>query len=158
MSIQYFPLTIANALAQGNTDNWFVRFASDFAPGGSWWGSLIYAVGILLFTYFYTAVTFNVADVTDNLKKQGSYIPGIRPGKPTQEYLDKIMTRITLFGAIFLAIVALIQYYIPGWLGFGGTFSLIGGTSLLIVVGVALDTMQQIESQLLMRHYQGFIK
>ncbi|MBP5274849.1 MAG: preprotein translocase subunit SecY [Abditibacteriota bacterium] len=158
VSIQYFPLTIANALAQGNQDNWFVRFASGFAPGGSWWGSLIYALGILLFTYFYTAVTFNVADVTENLKKQGSYIPGIRPGKPTQEYLDKIMTRITLFGAIFLAIVALIQYYIPGWLGFGGTFSLIGGTSLLIVVGVALDTMQQIESQLLMRHYQGFIK
>lgn len=158
VSIQYFPLTLANAFAQGNTEHWFVRLAAAFAPGGSWWGSLIYAFGILIFTYFYTAVTFNVADVTDNLKKQGSYIPGIRPGKPTQEYLDKILTRITLFGAIFLAIVALMQYYIPGWLGFGGTFSLIGGTSLLIVVGVALDTMQAIESQLLMRHYEGFIK
>jgi len=158
VSIQYFPLTVANAFAQGNTDLGIVKFAQAFAPGGSWWGSLIYAIGILIFTYFYTAVTFNVADVTDNLKKQGSYVPGIRPGKPTQEYLDKILTRITLFGAIFLAIVALMQYYIPGWLGFGQTFSLIGGTSLLIVVGVALDTMQAIESQLLMRHYEGFIK
>lgn len=158
VSIQYFPLTVANLVAQGDTTHWFVRFAGHFAPGGSWWGSLIYAFMILVFTYFYTAVTFNVADVTENLKKQGSYVPGIRPGKPTQEYLDKILTRITLFGAIFLAIVALMQYYIPGWLGFGHSFSLIGGTSLLIVVGVALDTMQQIESQLLMRHYEGFIK
>jgi len=158
VSIQYFPLTVANVVSNGVTTHWFVRFAQNFAPGGSWWGSLIYAFMILVFTYFYTAVTFNVADVTENLKKQGSYVPGIRPGKPTQEYLDRILTRITLFGAIFLAIVALMQYYIPGWLGFGHSFSLIGGTSLLIVVGVALDTMQQIESQLLMRHYEGFIK
>lgn len=158
VSIQYFPLTVANVVSHGDTTHWFVRFAQSFAPGGSWWGSLIYAFMILVFTYFYTAVTFNVADVTENLKKQGSYVPGIRPGKPTQEYLDRILTRITLFGAIFLAIVALMQYYIPGWLGFGHSFSLIGGTSLLIVVGVALDTMQQIESQLLMRHYEGFIK
>ena len=157
VSIQYFPLTLANVLAKGNMDNWFVKFAQHFAPGGSWWGSLIYALMILGFTYFYTAVTFNVQDVSDNLKKQGSYVPGIRPGKPTRDYLDKILTRITLFGAIFLAIVALIQYYIPGWLGFHN-FNLIGGTSLLIVVGVALDTMQQIESQLIMRHYEGFIK
>lgn len=158
VSIQYFPLTVANVIARGNTDHWFVRFSQAFAPGGSWWGSLIYALMILGFTYFYTAVTFNVQDVSDNLKKQGSYVPGIRPGKSTRDYLDKILTRITLFGAIFLAIVALAQYYIPGWLGFGQSFSLIGGTSLLIVVGVALDTMQQIESQLIMRHYQGFIK
>ena len=157
VSIQYFPLTLANVLSKGNMDHWFVRFAQQFAPGGSWWGSLIYAFMIFVFTYFYTAVTFNVQDVSDNLKKQGSYVPGIRPGKPTREYLDKILTRITLTGAIFLAIVALIQYYIPGWLGFHN-FNLIGGTSLLIVVGVALDTMQQIESQLIMRHYEGFIK
>lgn len=157
VSIQYFPLTLANILAKGNMDNWFVKFAQHFAPGGSWWGSLIYAFMILVFTYFYTAVTFNVQDVSDNLKKQGSYVPGIRAGKPTRDYLDRILTRITLFGAIFLAIVALIQYYIPGWLGFHN-FNLIGGTSLLIVVGVALDTMQQIESQLIMRHYEGFIK
>ena len=157
VSIQYFPLTLANVISKGNMDNWFVRFAQHFAPGGSWWGSVIYALMILVFTYFYTAVTFNVQDVSDNLKKQGSYVPGIRPGKPTRDYLDRILTRITLFGAIFLAIVALIQYYIPGWLGFHN-FNLIGGTSLLIVVGVALDTMQQIESQLIMRHYEGFIK
>ena len=157
VSIQYFPMTIANIFTRGDTTHVFAQFAGKFAPGGSWWGSLIYAGMIIFFTYFYTAVTFNVKDVSDNLKKWGSFVPGIRPGKPTQEYLDKIMTRITLAGAVFLAIVALMQYYVPGWTGFT-TFSLIGGTSLLIVVGVALETMQAIESQLLMRHYEGFIK
>lgn len=157
VSIQYFPMTIANIFTHGDTSHWFYVFASKFAPGGSWWGSLIYAAMIIFFTYFYTAVTFNVKDVSDNLKKWGSFIPGIRPGKPTQDYLDKVMTRITLSGALFLAIIALMQYYVPSLTGIQ-TFSLIGGTSLLIVVGVALETMQAIESHLLMRHYEGFIK
>ena len=157
VSIQYFPMTIANIFTQGQKGHWLTGFAEKFSPGGSWWGSLVYAGMIIFFTYFYTAVTFNVKDVSDNLKKWGSFIPGIRPGKPTQEYLDKIMTRITLAGAVFLAIIALMQYYVPQWTGFT-TFSLIGGTSLLIVVGVALETMQAIESHLLMRHYEGFIK
>ena len=157
VSIQYFPMTVANILTHGDQTHWFARFANDFAPGQSWWGSLIYAGMIIFFTYFYTAVTFNVKDVSDNLKKWGSFIPGIRPGKPTQDYLDKIMTRICLAGAVFLAIIALLQYYVPMWTGFT-TFTLIGGTSLLIVVGVALETMQAIESHLLMRHYEGFIK
>ena len=157
VSIQYFPMTVANIFTHGDPNHWFTGFAQSFAPGGSWWGSLIYAAMIIFFTYFYTAVTFNVKDVSDNLKKWGSFIPGIRPGKPTQDYLDKVMTRITLAGAMFLAIVALMQYYVPSLTGIQ-TFSLIGGTSLLIVVGVALDTMQAIESHLLMRHYEGFIK
>ena len=157
VSIVNFPWTIASFATHGNKEHWFSVFAQNIMPGTTWYGSLIYALMIIFFTYFYTAVTFNVKDVSDNLKKWGSFIPGIRPGKPTQEYLDKIMTRITLSGAIFLSIIALLQYYVPQWTGIQ-TFSLIGGTSLLIVVGVALETMQAIESQLLMRHYEGFIK
>ncbi|MCE5314800.1 MAG: preprotein translocase subunit SecY [Armatimonadota bacterium] len=161
VSIQYFPMTIVNIFTHGEPQGWFWEhmqaFATNIAPGATWWGSLFYALMIIGFTYFYTAVTFNVKDVSDNLKKWGSFIPGIRPGKPTQDYLDKIMTRITLSGAIFLAIIALLQYYVPAFTGIQ-TFSLVGGTSLLIVVGVALETMQAIESHLLMRHYEGFIK
>ena len=157
LSIMSFPATIVSFLVRGNTDNFWYVFAQKISPGGAWYGSLAYALLIIFFTYFYTAVTFNVKEVSDNLKKWGSFIPGIRPGKPTQEYLDKIMTRITLSGAIFLAIVALLQYEVPNALNVH-SFSLIGGTSLLIVVGVALETMQAIESHLLMRHYEGFIK
>jgi preprotein translocase subunit SecY len=98
-----------------------------------------------------------VPEVAENLKKWGSFIPGIRPGKPTMEYLDKVMTRITLAGAIFLALIALAQYIVPELVGVPN-FRLVGGTSLLIIVGVALETMQAIEAQLLMRHYEGFIK
>lgn len=157
LSIMSFPQTVVGFLVHGNTDNVWYQMAQKIGPGGAWYGSLLYAILIILFTYFYTAVTFNVKEVADNLKKWGSFIPGIRPGKPTQDYLDKIMTRITLAGAIFLAIVALLQYLVPEWLNIK-SFTLIGGTSLLIVVGVALETMQAIESHLLMRHYEGFIK
>lgn len=157
VSIQYFPMTVANILTHGDPESWLTKVANSLVPGATWYGSLIYAVMIIFFTYFYTAVTVNVKDLADNLKKWGSFIPGIRPGKPTQDYLDKIMTRITLAGAIFLAIVALLQYYVPRLTGIQ-TFSLVGGTSLLIVVGVALETMQAIETHLLMRHYEGFIK
>ncbi|MCL5102687.1 MAG: preprotein translocase subunit SecY [Armatimonadetes bacterium] len=157
VSIQYFPMTIAPFLSGNNPNHWFYKFANYVSPGNTVVGSLIYAAMIIFFTYFYTAVTFNVKDVSDNLKKWGSFIPGIRPGKPTQDYLDRIMTRITLSGAIFLALVALLQYYVPAITNIQ-TFSLVGGTSLLIVVGVALETMQAIESHLLMRHYEGFIK
>jgi len=157
VSIQYFPMTIANIFTHGDQTNKWTQFAANLGPGQTWYGSLVYVLLIIGFTYFYTAVTFNVKDVSDNLKKWGSFIPGIRPGKPTQEYLDRIMTRITLAGAIFLSVIALLQYYVPQVTGVP-TFSLVGGTSLLIVVGVALETMQAIESHLLMRHYEGFIK
>lgn len=157
VSIMYFPMTVVNLLTHGAKQGFWYNFALGITPGTTWWGSLSYAVLIIFFTYFYTAVTFNVKEVSDNLKKWGSFIPGIRPGKPTQEYLDKIMTRITLSGAVFLAVVALLQYLVPNWLNVH-SFTLIGGTSLLIVVGVALETMQAIESHLLMRHYEGFIK
>lgn len=157
VSIQYLPMTIASTLFARNPEHWFNTFATGFSPGGSWWGSVIYFAMIVFFTYFYTAVSFNVKDVSDNLKKWGSYIPGIRPGKPTQEYLDRILTRITVTGALFLGIIALSQYYVPMLLDIK-SFNLVGGTSLLIVVGVALETMQAIEAHLVMRHYEGFIK
>ena len=111
---------------------------------------------ILFFTYFYTAVSVNIAEMSDNIKKYGGFIPGLRPGKPTTDYLDKIMSRITLAGAIFLALIALMPNVV-GWItGIEGIY--FGGTALLIVVGVALDTKKQVESLVLMRHYQGFMK
>lgn len=120
--------------------------------------SIIYALMIIFFTYFYTAIAFNPKDVADNMKKQGGFIPGIRPGKQTSDFIDNILTKITLPGSIFLAIIAILPAFVSAW-GVTGQFAqFFGGTSLLIVVGVALDTLQQIESHLLMRHYDGFMK
>ncbi|NCS89090.1 MAG: preprotein translocase subunit SecY [Ignavibacteria bacterium CG_4_9_14_3_um_filter_36_18] len=120
--------------------------------------SVIYALMIIFFTYFYTAIAFNPKDVADNMKKQGGFIPGIRPGKQTSEFIDNILTKITLPGSFFLAIVAILPAFVSAW-GVSGSFAqFFGGTSLLIIVGVALDTLQQIESHLLMRHYDGFMK
>ncbi len=116
---------------------------------------ILYAVLIFVFTYFYTAATFNTNDVADNMRKNGGFIPGLRPGKPTAEYLDKVLSRLTFSGATFLTIIALLPSIFMGITKMNLYF---GGTSLLIAVGVALDTMKQIESHLLMRHYQGFMK
>jgi preprotein translocase subunit SecY len=113
------------------------------------------AVLIIIFTYFYTAVTFNPIDQADNLKKYGGFVPGVRPGRPTAEYLDRILTRLTFPGALFLAAIAVLPWVMYRFLNVPFYF---GGTSLLIVVGVALDTMRQMEAQLLMRHYEGFLK
>ncbi len=126
-------------------------------PGANPVASFVYFLLVIGFTFFYTAVSFNVADVADNLKKYGSFIPGIRPGKPTEKHLDRVLTRITLAGSIFLGVIAVLQYYVPRITGVS-SFTLVGGTSLLILVGVALDTMQQIEAQLVMRQYEGFIR
>jgi preprotein translocase subunit SecY len=121
--------------------------------------NIFYVVLIIFFSYFYTAITFNPIDVADNLKKYGGFVPGIRPGRPTAEYLDKVMTRITLPGAIALGFVAVIPTIISRGMRVDYLVaSFFGGTSLLIVVGVALDTVQQIESHLLVRHYDGFMK
>ncbi|MFZ5515749.1 MAG: preprotein translocase subunit SecY [Candidatus Zhuqueibacterota bacterium] len=120
---------------------------------------LIYGGMIVFFTYFYTAIAFNPIDVADNMKKSGGFIPGVRPGKKTSEFVDNILTRITLPGSVFLAIIAIFPYFITKFTNVSFTFaSFFGGTSLLIIVGVALDTLQQIESHLLMRHYDGFLK
>lgn len=120
--------------------------------------SFIYALMIVFFTYFYTAIAFNPKDVSETMKRQGGFIPGIRPGTQTLEFIDNILTKITLPGSIFLAIVAILPAFISRF-GVSPTFAqFFGGTSLLIMVGVALDTLQQIESHLVMRHYDGFMK
>jgi preprotein translocase subunit SecY len=158
LSLQLFPQTFATFLPRDTPMGRFVHSATEWLmPGNNIWASLIYAALILFFTYFYTAIQYDTTDIADNLKKYGSFIPGIRPGKPTSEYLDRVLTRITFAGAIFLAVIALVQYWAPVWTGVV-SISLVGGTSLLIVVGVALETMQAIEAQMMMRNYEGFIK
>ncbi len=125
----------------------------------SWVYWFFYGILIVFFTYFYTAIVFNPVDVADNMKKYGGFIPGVRPGKKTSEYLDYILTRITLPGSFFLAAIAIFPYFIMKYTNVSYNFaSFYGGTGLLIVVGVALDTLQQVESHLLMRHYDGFMK
>ena len=120
---------------------------------------IVYAILIVFFTYFYTAIAFNPVDVADNMKKHGGFIPGVRPGKKTAEFIDNILTRVTLPGSIFLAFIAIFPYMIVRTTNVSYDYaSFFGGTSLLIIVGVALDTLQQLESHLLMRHYDGFMK
>ncbi len=120
---------------------------------------IVYGLMIVFFTYFYTAIAFNPVDVADNMKKYGGFIPGVRPGKRTAEYIDNILTKVTLPGSIFLAFIAVFPYLIVKVTNVSYNFaSFFGGTSLLIIVGVALDTLQQLESHLLMRHYDGFMK
>ncbi len=149
-SVLLFPVT----LAQMTPWTWAKRLAEILGPG-SWWYLVAEIVLIILFTYFYTAVQFNPIDQAENLKKYGGFVPGIRPGRPTAVYLDHVLTRITFPGALFLAAIVLLPTLLIRLLNVPFYF---GGTSLLIVVGVALDTMKQMESQLLMRHYEGFLK
>jgi preprotein translocase subunit SecY len=153
-SIILFPATIAGFIpSQG-----FQKFA-EILTRGEWLYNSLYALLIMFFAYFYTAITFNPIDIADNMKKYGGFVPGIRPGRQTAEYLDFIMTRITFPGAIFLAIIAVLPSIISGWLKIPYLVaSFFGGTGLLIIVGVMLDTMKQIESHMLMRHYEGFMK
>lgn len=161
ISLLMFPATIASWLYNPKDPTGvsrFAKFVMDWStPGQSWVASLVYALLIFAFTYFYAAIVVNIPELTENLKKYGSFIPGIRPGRPTQDYLDRVMTRITFAGAAFLSVIGLLQYY-TGVITNVSTFTLVGGTSLLIVVGVALDTMQNLESHLVMRNYEGFIR
>nr|AKQ05421.1 Preprotein translocase subunit SecY, preprotein translocase subunit SecY [uncultured Ignavibacteria bacterium Rifle_16ft_4_minimus_32691] len=153
-SIMFIPNTVLSFFP----NNDFLQTINSYFHYQSAVYSIIYAIMIIFFTYFYTAIAFNPKDVADNMKKQGGFIPGIRPGKQTSEFIDNILTKITLPGSFFLAIVAILPAFVSAW-GVSGQFaSFFGGTSLLIVVGVALDTLQQIESHLLMRHYDGFMK
>lgn len=120
---------------------------------------IVYFFVVIIFTYFYTSIVMNIQEMSDNLKKYGNYIPGIRPGKPTQDYLERVISRVTLAGSFALGLIAVSQYILPNLTGFSqNTFTIIGGTSLLIVVQVAIETMQAIEAQMLMRNYEGFIK
>lgn len=150
-SVLMFPVTIAQFV-----DVPWVKAMGKLFQWGSPLQTTLYVLMILFFTYFYTAVSLNIRDLSDNIKKNGGFIPGLRPGNPTTEYLDKVMSRITLAGAIFLSLIALMPHVI-GWVTrIEGVY--FGGTALLIVVGVALQTMKQIESMVLMRHYHGFMK
>ena len=153
VSVMAIPPTIGQLLGQ-NRANFGTNLATFFSPQG-WHYQLGQAVLIILFTYFYTAVTFNPVDQADNLKKYGGFIPGVRPGRPTAEFLDRILARLTFPGALFLAAIAALPTILINQTSANFFF---GGTSILIVIGVALDTMKQLEAQLMMRNYEGFLR
>lgn len=155
LSLLQFPLTITYFTPNTGFSAWVTKWLSPGGDPGVWIYTLFNILLIVFFTYFYTAVTFNPADVANNMKNNGGFIPGIRPGRSTVEYLTKVLTRITFVGAVFLAIVATLPTLIDQFTNLEVGF---GGTSLLIAVGVALDTMKQLENQLVMRNYQGFLK
>ena len=150
-SVLMFPVTIAQFV-----DIPWVKTIGDWFRWGTPFQTTLYVLMIFFFTYFYTAVSLNIEDLSDNIKKNGGFIPGLRPGKPTTDYLDRVMSRITFAGAIFLSLIALMPNAIAWMTGIEGIY--FGGTALLIVVGVALETMKQIESMVIMRHYHGFMK
>ncbi|MFC1547523.1 preprotein translocase subunit SecY [Candidatus Neomarinimicrobiota bacterium] len=154
-AIMFIPSTLGTAFRDSAFVQGLMSVFSISSP--VYW--IIFGTIIVFFTYFYTAVAFNPVEVADNMKKQGGFIPGVRPGKKTAEYIDNILTRVTLPGSIFLALIAIFPYILMKATGINYDLaSFFGGTSLLIVVGVGLDTLQQIESHLLMRHYDGFLK
>ena len=154
-SLMFIPNTIATFFPESP----FFNTISRLFDYQSFFYAAVYFLMIVAFTYFYTAIIFNPKDIADNMKKQGGFIPGIRPGNNTSEYIEAILTRITLPGSIFLGIVAILPTFVTYFFNVDMNFaSFFGGTSLLIMVGVALDTLQQIESHLLMRHYDGFMK
>ena len=151
-SLLIFPYTIANYFSESSVGRFFSAL---FAPN-SFVYLVLYVALIIFFSYFYTAVVFNPTDIANNMKKYGGFILGIRPGQPTSDYITRVMERITLGGAVFLAVIALIPNVMSSVLGVNSFY--FGGTAVLIVVGVAMDTINQIEAQLLMRHYDGIIR
>jgi len=150
-SVLTFPLTLTQFVPA-------LSFINKWFEYGSFGYNLVFVILVIFFTYFYTAVTFNPVEVANNMKKNGGYIPGLRPGRPTAEYLDRVLTRITLPGAIFLAIIAVLPFLVAAITRVPTNLLYFGGTGILIMVGVALETMQQIEAHLLLRHYEGFLK
>jgi preprotein translocase subunit SecY len=154
-SIMFIPSTILTFFPESE----FMQNLSQYFQYTSLTYSFFYGLMIVFFTYFYTAIAFNPKDVSENMQKQGGFVPGIRPGKHTADFIDNILTKITLPGSIFLAIIAVLPAFMSKWFNVTPSFAqFFGGTSLLIMVGVALDTLQQLESHLLMRHYDGFMK
>jgi preprotein translocase subunit SecY len=155
LSILQFPLTITYFMSQNSSFTQFVsKYLSTSGNPGVWVYSVLNILLTIFFTYFYTAIIFNPIEVADNMKANGGFIPGIRPGRPTVEYLTRVMNRINFAGGIFLAAIATLPIIIGKFTALELQF---GGTSLLIAVGVALDTMKQLESQMIMRNYQGFL-
>jgi len=155
-ALMFIPPMIANIWANDSDIAAYVGTA--FSDPSSWQYNGLFAVMILIFTFFYTAITVNPNQIAEDLKRNGGFVPGIKPGKQTSEFIDNILTKVTLPGSIFLAMVAILPAF-AGMAGVSAGFSqFYGGTSLLIMVGVILDTLQQIESYLLMRHYEGMMK
>ena len=152
VSLLMFPVTIAQFFTGKVWANWVIKNMYYDQP----LGMVLYVILIIAFTFFYTFVQINPVQMADQMKKNGGYIPGIRPGKPTSSYITRVMSRITLTGAVFLALISVLPVFFGSLAGLPRTVQL-GGTSLLIVIGVALDTMKQIETQLIKRHYKGFI-
>jgi preprotein translocase subunit SecY len=154
-ALVFIPNTILSFFPESPT---LIYIASLFSDR-SFVYAAIYGTMIVLFTFFYTAIVFNPQEIADNMKKQSGFVPGIRPGKPTAEYIERIMTLITLPGSIFLALIAILPTFITNIFSVTSSFAqFFGGTSLLIIVGVCLDTLQKVESHLMMRHYDGFMK
>lgn len=161
-SLMQFPIVIASFMGKGNGTG----IGSEILRGmnqGNWcnpehlrytWGLIVYIILTVFFAYFYTSITFNPLEIANNMKKNGGFIPGIRPGKPTVEYLTKILNYIIFIGACGLVVIQIIPIFFNGWLGASVSF---GGTSLIIIVSVILETMKQIESQTLVRNYKGFL-
>ena len=152
-SLLYLPTLAATVAGEGAFSNFVNRYLSGTDANPLYVG--VYFLMVIFFAYFYTAITFNPTDVADNMKKHGGFIPGIRPGRPTAEYLDRVLTRITAPGSLYLAVLAIIPLVVLGLAGFQFPFA---GATLLIVVGVGLETMKQIESQMMQRHYEGFLR
>ena len=150
-SVLMFPITVAQFV-----DIPWVKTAASYLEWGKPLQTTLYVLMIIFFTYFYTSVTVKITDMADNLKKYGGFVPGLRPGQATADYLDYVLTRITLAGAFFLAFIAVLPNLVASATNIQGVY--FGGTALLIVVGVALQTMKQIESMVVMRHYEGFMK
>jgi preprotein translocase subunit SecY len=150
-SLLMFPMTIG----QFSDSPMIQSFISDYLDPGRWMYNVVYVVLIIFFCFFYTAIVINPVDVSENIKRFGGYIPGIRPGKKTAEYIDHVLSRLTLVGAIYVATICLLPVVLSARLNVPFYF---GGTALLITVGVALDTIGQIESHLVSRQYEGFVK
>jgi preprotein translocase subunit SecY len=154
-AIMFLPLSFAKFSSTGEVMS---KFVAAFANYTSVWYNVVFALLIIVFTYFYTAIIMNPTQMAEDMKKNGGFIPGVKPGKKTSEFIDSVMSKITLPGSIFLALVAILPAF-ASLLGIQASFAqFFGGTSLLIMVGVVLDTLQQIESHLLMRHYDGLMK
>ena len=150
----FIPITLAGFVDSESATG----FAATFSDFTGFWYNFVFASLIILFTYFYTAITVNPTQMADDMKRNGGFIPGVKPGKKTAEFLDSVMSKITLPGSVFLALVAILPAFAM-MAGIDQNFAhFYGGTSLLILVGVVLDTLQQIESHLLMRHYDGLLK
>jgi preprotein translocase subunit SecY len=168
ISIMFFPTIIANYFSAAPTGSWYYNAAQwvrgNFVPDGpnvtmDVIYNALYFVFVFGFTYFYTAITFDVNDVANSLRRYSSFIPGIRPGRPTADYLGAVLNRVTFAGAVFLGLVTVVlPLATSGITGIPHNQMYLGGTAILIVVGVALDTMKQLETQLIMRQYRGFIR